>query len=121
ARAGCGIGRRARVQRERIETMRLGFGHLLFFGLASILGGIAIRRKIATMKERDPDLEGGAPPPDPLRRAAGPAAERGRGATFNPLNRFRREGREAYDDGWAQPSDDAADDAAPKLKTTATI
>jgi DNA repair photolyase len=102
--------------------MRLGFGHLLFFGLASILGGIAIRRKIATMKERDPDVEGaGAPAPDPLRRAPGAAAERGRGATFNPLNRFRREGREAYDDGWAQPSDDAADDAAPKLKTTVTI
>jgi len=46
------------------------------------------------MKERDPDVEGaGAPAPDPLRRAPGAAAERGRGATFNPLNRFRREGR----------------------------
>ena len=36
--------------------------------------------------------------------------------------RFRREGREAYDDGWPQPPDDAAsDDAPPKLKTTVTI
>src|SRR3954451_6658925 len=25
---------------------------------------------------------------------------KGRGATFNPENRFRREGREAFDDGW---------------------
>ena len=25
---------------------------------------------------------------------------KGRGATFNPQNRFRREGREAFDDGW---------------------
>ena len=75
------------------------------------------------MKERDPNVEGtGAPPPDSLRRAPGAAAERGRGATFNPLNRFRREGREAYDDGWPQaPDDAAADDAPPKLKTTVTI
>src|SRR5260221_4645107 len=75
------------------------------------------------MKERDPDVEGtGAPLPDPLRRARGAAAERGRGATFNPLNRFRRESREAYDDGWTQASDDTAtEDAPPKLKTTVTI
>ena len=26
---------------------------------------------------------------------------KGRGATFNPANRFRRETREAFDDGWA--------------------
>ncbi len=46
------------------------------------------------------------PPPDPMRRTPGEAPERGRGATFNPLNRFRREGREAYDDGWpAAPPD----------------
>ncbi|HEY4137216.1 MAG TPA: PA0069 family radical SAM protein [Casimicrobiaceae bacterium] len=33
---------------------------------------------------------------------AGPPAPpvKGRGATFNPENRFRREGREAFDDGW---------------------
>jgi DNA repair photolyase len=75
------------------------------------------------MKERDSHVEGtGVPPPDPLRRSPGAAAERGRGATFNPLNRFRREGREAYDDGWAQPPDEAAaDEAPPKLKTTVTV
>jgi DNA repair photolyase len=75
------------------------------------------------MKERDPGVENtGAPPPDPLRRAPGAAAERGRGATFNPLNRFGCYGREAYDDGWAQPPDEtAADDTPPKLKTTVTV
>jgi DNA repair photolyase len=68
--------------------------------------------------------------PDPLRRAAGEAPERGRGATFNPLNRYRRERREAYDDGWhvsghqtsAEFADDAADAGEPApLKTTVTI
>ena len=75
------------------------------------------------MSERDPEAENtGAPPRDPLRRAPGAAAERGRGATFNPANRYRREGREAYDDGWAQPPDDsAADPEPPRLKTTVTI
>jgi len=62
-----------------------------------------------------------APIPDPLRRAPA-AAERGRGATFNPANRFRREAREAYDDGWAQPAAAEGGDAAPpKLRTTVTI
>ena len=32
-------------------------------------------------------------------------AIKGRGAGFNPANRFRREEREAFDDGWnAQPA-----------------
>jgi DNA repair photolyase len=35
-----------------------------------------------------------------MRRAAEGAAERGRGATFNPANRFRSETRETTDDGW---------------------
>jgi len=35
---------------------------------------------------------------------APPAPVKGRGATFNPANRFRRELREAVDDGWAAPS-----------------
>jgi DNA repair photolyase len=48
-------------------------------------------------------------------RPAPPA--KGRGATFNPANRFRRDGREAVDDGW--PADD--DDALPPLKTTVAI
>ncbi|MEO8754719.1 MAG: PA0069 family radical SAM protein [Casimicrobiaceae bacterium] len=75
------------------------------------------------MKERDPEVDGaGVPRPDPLRRAPGAAAERGRGATFNPANRFRREGREAYDDGWPQMPDEAgAEEAPPKLRTTVTI
>jgi DNA repair photolyase len=61
--------------------------------------------------------------PDPQRRAPGEAPERGRGATFNPQNRFRREGREAYDDGWnaAPARTDGAGDEPPPLKTTVTI
>src|SRR5436309_4200789 len=47
-------------------------------------------------------------------RPAPPA--KGRGATFNPANRFRRDGREAVDDGWA-----ADDDDAPPLKTVVAI
>ncbi len=39
-------------------------------------------------------------PPDRMRRAAEGAAEHGRGATFNPANRFRSESRETTDDGW---------------------
>ncbi|MEJ7669904.1 MAG: PA0069 family radical SAM protein [Casimicrobiaceae bacterium] len=62
--------------------------------------------------------------PDSLRRAPGNAAERGRGATFNPANRFRREDREAYDDGW-HGAETTAEDVAPQsplpLKTTVTI
>ena len=66
------------------------------------------------------------PPPDPMRRTPGEAPERGRGATFNPLNRFRREGREAYDDGWpAATPDPAGEDGpeppSPQLRTTVTI
>src|SRR5204863_402625 len=48
-------------------------------------------------------------------RPAPPA--KGRGATFNPANRFRREGREAVDDGWA--ADDG--DPLPPLRTTVAI
>ncbi len=71
-------------------------------------------------ESQDPERE--KPAADPLRRAPGAAPERGRGATFNPHNRFRREGREAYDDGWSPPVGDSApeDDPAP-LRTTVTI
>jgi len=65
-----------------------------------------------------------APLPDPFRRAPGAPAERGRGATFNPGNRYRREEREACDDGWAQaplPDEAAADEAPAKQKTVVTI
>lgn len=46
--------------------------------------------------------------------------QKGRGATFNPGNRFRREAREAVDDGWTPP-DDGDDQAPPPLKTTVTV
>jgi DNA repair photolyase len=62
------------------------------------------------LPERVPD-----PPPDapslPLRRI-----ERGRGATFNPGNRFRRDSRELVDDGW-----DAEEEPLPPLATTVTV
>ncbi len=77
------------------------------------------------MKPRvPPDEPAFASPPDPLRRARGAVAERGRGATFNPVNRFRREGREAYDDGWPQSvaEGESADGAVPPpLATTVSI
>lgn len=43
---------------------------------------------------------------------------RGRGATWNPGNRFRDTTREAFDDGWGAPGDD---DAPAPLRTTVTI
>jgi DNA repair photolyase len=46
---------------------------------------------------------------------------KGRGATFNPANRYRRDAREAVDDGWTQPVEEAAGDDPPPLKTTVTI
>ncbi|HEX4882957.1 MAG TPA: PA0069 family radical SAM protein [Casimicrobiaceae bacterium] len=54
-------------------------------------------------------------------RAALPAPderrlERGRGATFNPGNRFRRDEREGCDDGWERD-----DEAPPPLATTVTV
>ena len=57
-----------------------------------------------------PDSE---PTPDtalPIQRV-----ERGRGATFNPGNRFRRDARRAEDDGWAH------DEPLPPLATTVTV
>jgi DNA repair photolyase len=54
-------------------------------------------------------------------RAADPP-ERGRGATFDPANRFRRDTRECVDDGWAHaPVDGEDDDAPPPRATTVTI
>ena len=49
-----------------------------------------------------------------------PAPIKGRGATFNPGNRFRRDTREAVDDGWTPP-DSEDEDAPPPLKTTVTL
>ena len=62
--------------------------------------------------------------PDALRRAPGGPAEHGRGATFNPANRFRRETREACDDGWQTETHDAptaTDEPLPRLRTTVMI
>ena len=53
--------------------------------------------------------------------AAPPHALKGRGATFNPANRFRRDARELVDDGWSPPGDVPSDDEPPPLKTTVSI
>jgi len=45
---------------------------------------------------------------------------KGRGATFNPANRFRADAREPYDDGW-QPDSESGDEPLPPLRTTVTI
>jgi len=52
-----------------------------------------------------------APPPQIIK---------GRGATYNPGNRFRRDTREEVDDGWNTPAPDEGDEPAP-LRTTVTI
>jgi DNA repair photolyase len=46
---------------------------------------------------------------------------KGRGATFNPANRFRHESREAVDDGWTAPPEPAAPDGAPEPLPPKTI
>ena len=48
---------------------------------------------------------------------------KGRGATFNPGNRFRRDTREAVDDGWTPPPSEGEvdDQELPPLKTTVTL
>ena len=46
---------------------------------------------------------------------------KGRGATFNPANRYRREARETVDDGWSHAPDDEAADGAPPLRTVVAI
>ncbi|HVF64618.1 MAG TPA: PA0069 family radical SAM protein [Casimicrobiaceae bacterium] len=55
-----------------------------------------------------PDL----PAPVPPRRL-----ERGRGATFNPGNRYRRDARELVDDGWRNEEEELL----PPLATTVTV
>jgi len=60
--------------------------------------------------------------PDPQRRAAGAGAVHGRGATYNPGNRFRHDEREAVDDGWSNtPESEESSEALPRLKTTVMI
>jgi len=63
---------------------------------------------IPTERVREPAEEA---PAQPLRRI-----ERGRGATFSPGNRYRRDAREACDDGWAQDEEPLA-----ALPTTVTV
>jgi DNA repair photolyase len=47
---------------------------------------------------------------------------KGRGATFNPENRFRRDQREPVDDGWHDAATDTGEDAAPpRVKTVVRI
>ena len=55
--------------------------------------------------------------------AAPAAPAKGRGATFNPANRFRREQREAVDDGWSSGAGTAtmATTSRPPLKTIVRI
>jgi len=56
--------------------------------------------------------------------ANAPPPTKGRGATFNPGNRFRREDREPFDDGWAPcaPEDGLDGDAVPPPpRTTVAI
>jgi DNA repair photolyase len=64
-----------------------------------------------TERVPDPPSELPADGLAPLRRL-----ERGRGATFNPANRYRRDARSVEDDGWTQE-----DDPLPPLATTVTI
>jgi DNA repair photolyase len=45
----------------------------------------------------------------------------GRGATFNPANRYRRDTRVAVDDGWAQSPSPEDDEALPPLRTIVAI
>jgi len=52
--------------------------------------------------------------------AAPAAPAKGRGATFNPANRFRSEQREPVDDGWARAPEDGESEP-PALKTTVRI
>jgi DNA repair photolyase len=46
------------------------------------------------------------------------SAQKGRGATFNPPNRFRRDEREPFDDGWGAPE---GGEASPPPKTVVRI
>ena len=53
----------------------------------------------------------------------GPAsiARHGRGATLDPANRFRRDTREAVDDGWAPPPPEPGTEPSRQVRTTVTV
>jgi len=50
-----------------------------------------------------------------------PPPLKGRGATFNPANRYRRDVREVVDDGWTQRAEEDTQGAPPPLKTIVAI
>ncbi len=60
-------------------------------------------------------------PVEPVPRSPGAVAHRGRGATFNPANRFRRDEREAVDDGWHVPDEASEGAPEPRRETTVTL
>jgi DNA repair photolyase len=79
-----------------------------------------------TPERRPVKGSGGNSGPSPAREASGVRAscvplQRGRGATFNPANRYRRDEREAVDDGWTRHSDEDGQDDPPPLKTVVSI
>src|SRR5690348_483021 len=49
-----------------------------------------------------------------------PPPAKGRGATFNPANRFRADAREPYDDGWPRAGEPDDDPPAP-IRTVVTV
>ncbi|HSU42641.1 MAG TPA: PA0069 family radical SAM protein [Casimicrobiaceae bacterium] len=51
---------------------------------------------------------------------APPVPAKGRGATFNPANRFRSDAREPYDDGWP-PGGEPDDDPPHPIRTVVTL
>jgi len=53
--------------------------------------------------------------------SARPAPAKGRGATFNPANRFRSEQREPVDDGWAASDPEDGNGEPRPLRTTVRI
>jgi len=59
---------------------------------------------------------------DPLAPAPPAGPKRGRGATFNPDNRFRDATRVAVDDGWArEPDPEIGEETSRQVRTTVTI
>src|SRR5580693_2964436 len=53
--------------------------------------------------------------------SAPPQPHKGRGATFNPPNRFRRDARDPVDDGWSPAVSDGGDETPPPLKPTVSV
>jgi DNA repair photolyase len=76
--------------------------------------GDVSRHRNATKVVLDPRMKHSEPPTQPVK---------GRGATFNPGNRFRDLQREGFDDGWGVALDPAEAEAPgpPPPKTTVTV